>query len=215
MKQTQAVDKNISPNVKNVLVLGATGRTGRLVVRQLHEAANVTQTLYVRTPDKLLPENKNIAKVIQGDVLDTVALTAAMQGQDIVVATLNGNVLDLAKSIVIAMRESTVSRIIWLTGLGIHREVPGFNGIMLNLLLKKYPEYAEAADTIADSGVSYTLIRAPGITDGQNREYHLTQEGEKLRKNSVTKNAIAKFIVDMVIDESGLGVNSSLGISNA
>lgn len=45
-------------------------------------------------------------------------------------------------------------------------------------------------------------------------EYHLTKEGEEIRKQSVTKCAVAKFIVDMIIDKNRLGEDDSIGITN-
>lgn len=151
---------------------------------------------------------------MEGDILDTNTLNKAMKNQEIVIATLSGDLLEQAKSIVRAVQGTTVTRIIWITGLGIHREVSGEIGEILDSLLSQYPEYAQAADIISNSGVAYTLVRAANLVDGDNMEYNLTNEGEEIRSNSVTRNAVAKFIADMVIDNSGLGINKSLGITN-
>lgn len=198
---------------KRVFVLGATGNVGRLVMSQLKNITDVHQTVYVRNANKLSKNEKNLT-VVEGDVLDTNALNKAMKNQEIVIATLSGDLLEQAKSIVRAVQGTTVPRIIWITGLGIHREVPGEIGEILDSLLSQYPEYAQAADTISNSGVAYTLVRAANLVDGDNMEYNLTNEGEEIRSNSVTRNAVAKFIADMVIDNSGLGINKSLGITN-
>ncbi|MDD2341318.1 MAG: SDR family oxidoreductase [Tolumonas sp.] len=198
--------------MKNVLVLGATGRTGRLVVQQLAQVADVNQTVYVRDPNKLSCGGIADLTVVKGDATDVRKLADAMMGQDIVISCLNGDVLSQAKSIVEALKDTEVSRIIWITGMGIHREVPGIVGFLLNFLVRKYPEYVMAADAIADSGVAYTLVRAAHLLDGETTSYHLTNEGEKIRKNSVTRSAVAKAIVDMVSSE--FEGNYSLGITN-
>lgn len=200
--------------MKHILILGATGETGRLVLEQLKENTEVKQTVYVRDSEKLTKAAKESVSVFEGDVLDTAKLSKVMENQEILVACLNGELLAQAESIVEAMKSSKVKRVIWLTGLGIHHEVPGEVGEMLDTLVKKFPDYVKAADTIADSGVTYTLVRAANLEDGDNMEYHLSKEGEEIRKQSVTKCAVAKFIVDMIADENGLGENDSLGITN-
>lgn len=49
--------------------------------------------------------------------------------------------LSMAKNIVTALNGSTVSRIIWITGMGIHGEITGLAGLMLKQFAKKRPEY--------------------------------------------------------------------------
>lgn len=200
--------------MKQVLVLGATGETGKIVVEQLKECTEVKQTIYVRNIGKLTEEVKETVQVLEGDVLDTDRLNKAMKNKDIVVACLNGELLPQAESIVKAMKSSDVKRVIWLTGLGIHHEVPGETGKMLDSYVSRFPEYVKAADTIVDSGVPYTLVRAAHLVDGDEMEYHLTKEGEEIRNEVVTKCAVAKFIYDMIVDCNELGKNDSIGITN-
>lgn len=58
-----------------------------------------------------------------------------------------------------------------------------------------------------------TLLRCPGIRDGENEVYSLTKEGEKPSCWVVDRAAIAQCMADMIKDES-LGANESLGITN-
>lgn len=195
--------------MKKIMVLGATGRIGKLLISLLSESEN-SITVYVRNVEKAIEfENLNI---IEGDVLDLKNLTDSMVGQDIVIAVLSGDVLSYAKNIVSAVQKNNVSRIIWVTGMGIHHEVPGEVGKMLDELCKQMPEYVQAADIIATSGKAYTLIRAAHLTDGENSKYYIQHEGEPLHSNSVDRIAVAHFINDLVRNENG--INESLGITN-
>ena len=97
--------------------------------------------------------------------------------------------------------------------MGIHHEIRGIHGIMLNQLAKKMPEYIQAADTIAASSAVTTLLRCPGIRDGENETYALTKDGEKPVCWFVDRAAIAQCMADMIADET-LGANESLGITN-
>jgi uncharacterized protein YbjT (DUF2867 family) len=199
---------------KKVLILGATGRIGRILTATLMKNQHVRQTAYVRDAEKLKTLGFPDINAIQGDVLDTEALTAAMQGQDTVAAILSGDLLKQANSIVRALQQSGVKRIIWITGMGIHHEVPGEVGKMLDRLVMQFPEYVQAADVIAGSETAYTLVRAAHLTDGHNENYHIQKEGEAIHSESIDRCAVAKFIADMITDNNGLGENDSLGITN-
>ena len=114
---------------------------------------------------------------------------------------------------VAALDETGVKRIIWITGMGIHREITGIRGMMLNRYAKQRPEYIEAADTIAASSAVTTLLRCPGIQNGDNEKYELTKEGIQPAHRNVERAAIAKCMADMIADEA-LGANESLGITS-
>lgn len=200
--------------MKNVLVLGATGRIGRILMAMLKENQNIKQTAYVRDVEKLKSLGFSDVNAIQGDVLDADALAIAMQGQDIIAAILSGDLLKQANSIVRALKQSGVKRIIWVTGMGIHHEVPGEVGKMLDQLVIQFPEYVRAAESIVKSGTIYTLVRAAHLTDGHDENYYIQKEGEPLHSESVDRCAVAKFIADMITDVNGLGENESFGVTN-
>ena len=63
--------------------------------------------------------------IVEGDVLDRKALKAAMQGQDVVYANLAGEMAQQARAIVDAMRATGLKRLIFVSSMGIHGEVPG------------------------------------------------------------------------------------------
>ncbi len=198
---------------KNVIVFGATGRTGAYIVRRFQQLEDVNLSLFARTPSKLADAQAAGATVIQGDATNPTDVERALQGQNIVLVSLEGNVLEMARNIVAGAKKTGVRRIIWITGMGIRHEIKGMRGMMLNALAKSRPDYVEAADLIANSGIDYTLLRCPMINDGDNATYHLTDEGEQPRNKSVDRAAIAQAMADMVANES-LGRNKSVGITN-
>lgn len=57
------------------------------------------------------------------------------------VNVIKGDVLRMAENIVKALDETSVRRIIWITGMGIHHEIKGLRGMMLDQLAKQRPEY--------------------------------------------------------------------------
>lgn len=199
--------------MKKVVIFGAAGHTGKYLTRKMRKTADVELSVFVRNPAKFGDMDMTGVNVITGDALNTENVRQAMDGQDVLLCSLEGDVLTMAKNIVAALEKTSVKRIIWITGMGIHHEIKGVHGIMLNQLAKKMPEYIQAADTIAASSAATTLLRCPGIRDGENEIYALTKEGEKPSCWFVDRAAIAQCMADMIKDET-LGVNESLGITN-
>lgn len=169
-------------------------------------------TAYLRSPQKAEECGFGEINIVQGDVLDTEKLAACLKENQVLVGILSGDLLRYAESITQALKSSSAERVIWVTGMGIHHEVPGATGKMLDMLVKKMPEYVQAADMIAESGTPCTLIRAAHLTDGKNGKYFVQHEGEKLHSNSVDRIAVANFIADLI--EKNEGINESLGVTN-
>ena len=198
--------------MKKVVIFGATGHTGKYLIRKMQQQ-EVELSVFVRTPAKLADVDTAGLNVICGDALDAVAVQRAMTGQDVLLCSLEGDVLTMARNIVAALEETSVKCIIWITGMGIHHEIKGLHGLMLNQLAKKMPEYIQAADLIAASPAVTTLLRCPGIRDGAQETYRLTREGEQPACWTVDRAAIAQCMADLIADET-LGVNESLGLTN-
>ena len=199
--------------MKKVVIFGAAGHTGKYLTRKMQRTEDIELSVFVRNPSKFGDMDMTGVNVITGDALNADDVRRAMDGQDILLCSLEGDVLTMAKNIVAALEKTSVKRIIWITGMGIHHEIRGIHGIMLNQLAKKMPEYIQAADTIAASSAVTTLLRCPGIRDGENKTYTLTKAGEKPVCWVVDRAAIARCMADMIADET-LGANESLGITN-
>ena len=199
--------------MKKVVIFGAAGHTGKYLTRKMQKTEDVELSVFVRDPAKFGDMNMTGVNIIQGDALNVEDVGRAMDGQDVLLCSLEGDVLTMAKNIVAALARTSVRRIVWITGMGIHHEIKGVRGMMLNQLAKQRPDYIEAADTIAASNAVTTLLRCPGIQDGENEVYELTQEGEQPTHRNVDRAAIAQCMADIIKDET-LGANESLGITN-
>ena len=199
--------------MKKVVVFGAAGHTGKYITRKMQSMPDVELTVFVRNPDKFEGMDMTGVNILQGDALNAADVKKAMDGQDVLLCSLEGDVLTMAKNIVAALDEASVKRIIWITGMGIHHEITGMRGVMLNMLAKQRPEYIQAADTIAASKAVTTLLRCPGIQNSDNTTYFLTKEGTQPSKKNIDRAGIAQCMADMIEDET-LGCNESLGITN-
>ena len=199
--------------MKKVVIFGAAGHTGTYITKKMKAENDIELSVFVRNPAKFGDMDMTGVNIIQGDALNAADVRRAMEGQEIMLCSLEGDVLTMAKNIVAALGETSVKRIIWITGMGIHHEITGPRGIMLNMFAKQRPEYIVAADTIAASPAVTTLLRCPGIKDGDNTTYFLTKEGVQPAYKDIDRAGIAQCMYDMIEDES-LGANDSLGITN-
>lgn len=197
--------------MKNVLVLGAGGVLGREITRQLEQQPDVRQSCY---DIRQIPYQRSNGRNICADVCDETALRKAAEGQDFVVCSLNGDWLSQAQTLVSFLHGRQDVRIIWVTGMGIHNEVSGIHGMMWRRYAAMYPDYIQAADCIANSGIPYTLVRTADLTESGDTSYHLHHAGEKTHSRYVSRAAVAALIVKMIQSEDGFGLNESIGITD-
>ena len=198
--------------MKKVFILGATSPTGKVLLTHLQSSKNFDITCYVRSPEKL-SSFKNL-KLIKGDITDQPSLSKAMKGMDIIITLLSGDTVKIqAENVIKSMKDNNIKRIIWMTGMGIHHEVPGPIKELLDKLVESQPNYVAAADLVMNSGLEYTLLRGAHLTDGNNKKYFTQKEGEPLRCNTCDRVAIAEFIGE-IIDNFELYKNVSIGLTN-
>ena len=197
--------------MKRVLVLGAGGVLGSEITCQLERYSEVEQTCY---DIRRIVYHRANGRNIQADVCDETDLQEAVKEQDYVVCSLNGDWLAQAKSLVSVLKEQRNVHIIWVTGMGIHNEVAGMYGLMWKRYAVMYPEYIEAADCIAGSGIPYTLIRTADLTESDKTTYHLHKSGEKAHSRYVSRTAAAILICKIILSEDHYGMNESIGITD-
>ena len=200
--------------MKKILILGASSPTGKVLLAHFQKSnpKDIEINCYVRTPEKL--SSFQSINIIKGDTTDQPNLSKAMKGIDIIITLLNGKNLETqANCIVKSMKENNIKRIIWMTGMGIHHEVPGPVKELLDNLCEEMPYYTKAADIIMNSGLDYTLLRGAHLTDGDNKKYFVQKEFEPLRCNTCDRVAVAEFIKD-IISNFDLYKNESIGVTN-
>lgn len=198
---------------KNVLIIGANSRIAQWADKMLWADQDVNLTMFVRNKAKLDPElaDKNI---IVGDATSSIELEAAIKGQDIVYASLAGNVVDEAKKLVAAMDKSGVKRLIWTSSLGIYDEVPGKFGELNTRALPGYLQtYSEAADVISNSDLDYTIIRPAWLTDNDEVDYETTSynNDEPFKGTEISRKSVAAYVVSLV-DNPEKDVRDSIGV---
>lgn len=186
--------------MSNVLILGASGRIAHRVIERLAGSKGVGLTLYLRHPRKLRNKAPANARVVQGDVMDATVLAQAMEGQDLIYANLTGGDIDRqARSVVAAMKDAHVERLIFVVSLGIYDEVPGKFGQWNNTMIgEELRPFRRAADTIEASGLDYTLLRPAWLQDEDEVDYEITEKGLPFKGTEVSRASVADLVVKIV-----------------
>jgi putative NADH-flavin reductase len=197
---------------RKILVLGATGGTGREIViqavQQGHEA-----TVLVRRPDPLagLPEG---LRVLKGDVLeDTEALAEAVRDQEAVICTLGvgrslrsgGLIARSAPLLVRAMDRQGIRRLIFTSAYGVGatwKDVPILPRMLMGLLFGDlYTDKEVGEEAVRRSNLDWTLVYPVTLTNGpRTGRYRI---GERLRLRGVptiSRADVAEFILTQIDD---------------
>jgi uncharacterized protein YbjT (DUF2867 family) len=152
----------------NLAILGATGRTGSLVVERAL-AAGHTVTALVRSPEKLTNGNPNL-RVVSGQATDASAVSRALEGADAVISTLGGKppvMTDSIGAIIDAARKTGVSRVVVLSTFAAERDrldaaTRLLTGIGMGAMLK---DKLAGEEMLRRSGLEWTIAYASILSD--------------------------------------------------
>jgi putative NADH-flavin reductase len=206
-------------NQLRVLIIGATGGTGRQLVQQALEQGHDV-TAFVRNPQRLKMEHSKL-RIVQGDVLDYESVDAAMKGQNAVLCALGhkrllGPTTILSRgtaNIMRAMKNCGVPRLICESSLGVGDAV-GRLGLPATLLFvplilpfyfwDRVRQEALIADNI---DIDWVIVRPATLTNGPARgDYrHGFAVGSYIWPSRVSRADVADFMLKQLNDDTYAG----------
>jgi uncharacterized protein YbjT (DUF2867 family) len=199
-----------------ILVLGATGGTGRRIVSQALALGHEVTAL-VRSPEKA--SDLKGARLIAADVRDEKALREALKGQDAVVSALGTpaspfrevTLLSTAtRALVDAMKVEHVSRLICITGLGAGDSAGHggfvFDNLIFPLLLRKvYADKNRQEAIVRDSGLDWVLVRPSILNDKPGRDtIRAFTDVSGFRGGTISRDDVARFVLDQLRGDAWL-----------
>ncbi|WP_158829825.1 NAD(P)H-binding protein [Mucilaginibacter lacusdianchii] len=200
----------------NILILGAAGQIARVLTTDLLSQTDHRLILYARNArQRLQEENTDRISIVEGDFKDPNRLSQAMQGVDLVYVNAMSDT-DGLRTILETMNKHRVKRLIGVSILGIYDEVPGAFGAWNKRMVgsQRIQLQAENAKLVEDSGLEYTILRLTWLYNQRNnRNYTLTQKGEPFHGAQVSREAVARLIVDIINEPTGKLSKTSLGVS--
>lgn len=214
MNHLETESNRIAPS--NILVLGATGGTGRHIVRQAL-ARGHRVTALVRSAEK--GRELAGAELVIGDARDETTLRKALKGRDGVVSALGTPASPLREvtilsaataALVKAMKHEKVSRLVCITGMGAGDSVGHggrlFDNLIFPLLLRKvYADKNRQEAIVRESGLDWVLIRPSVLHDkhGQGTVRTLT-DLSGFHGGKISRETVAGFALDQLGNDTWL-----------
>jgi putative NADH-flavin reductase len=207
----------------NIAVLGATGRTGRLLVAELVQRGHSVSAL-VRNPDRL-PEAAGV-RVVVGDSRDPAAVAAVLEGADVVVSALGPTAKeatlhhDTAEVLLEAMPAAGVCRFVGISGAGVDviGDQKSRRDRVISWLVHRLGG-AVPADKVAEyrlwaaSDRDWTLVRPPRLKEDDPTGKVEHDAHRSARTTMLTRADLATFLADVA--ENGSYVRQAPLVANA
>jgi putative NADH-flavin reductase len=202
--------------MSNLLIFGATGGTGRLLVEQALERGHQV-TAFVRDSSRLRGQHERLRPVV-GAISDGAGpLQQALQGQDAVISALgrgpsltSGHLIQRSvPPILAAMSAVGVGRLVFTSAIGVgtaYGDAPLASKALIKLLLRDiYADKAIGEELIRRSELEWTIVQPARLSDGPlTRQY---QAGEHLRHHgmpAISRADLAHFLLQQVDDRTYL-----------
>jgi putative NADH-flavin reductase len=191
-----------------LLLLGATGRTGRELLSQGLELGCVITAL-VRSTDGLPLEHERL-RTVTGDATDGAAMDEALDGQDAVLSALGPTsprsllrcslMQETSRALVPSMKLHAVNRLVLLSALGVGASAahaPPLLRIAFQTLLRQVgKDKAAGEELLRGTDIDWTFVYPPSLTDGPRTGTYRSGEALELRGlPRVSRGDVAEFML--------------------
>jgi uncharacterized protein YbjT (DUF2867 family) len=220
-------------------IFAATGGIGRHMLEQAG-AAGHDVTAVVRNPAKLSGEAGDV-RLVTADLAaaDPAALESAVKGADAVLSGLGPRSMSEAgitsqgtRAIVEAMKATDVRRIVVVSAAPVStipssarpnppKHDPGEGFVMRHLLTpmikivlrKHYADLARMEDILRDSGLDWTAVRPPRLTDKPLTGTYRTAYGQNIRRGIVVPRADVAHLMLHVLEQPAT-IGQAIGVAS-
>ena len=204
-----------------LVVLGANGGTGKLVLRAALEDG-MAVTAVVRSEGKRPKIAHPNLKTVVGDPCDPAFLKTVLRGQDALISTLGGRSPTKSATSVYYRSADAIVEAAWDTGL--KRVLVTSTALLFpeqtllgTLLQYLVPNVVRSADkmekVLQSSGLNWTAARAGFLNDAPEATYRAAKGALPKDGTAVPRLALARFLVDAVRNpETNC---AAYGVSNA
>ena len=200
--------------MEKIVVFGATGGTGKLVVKQALHAGHPV-TVVVRDPDVFTIQHENL-EIIKGDVFQPPGFENTVREKDVVVSCLGIQKREPTtvysegiKNIIEAMQKAGVNRIICVSAGAVI--IPPKSSFMLKFITKNilqwlfkytYADMLLMERILRESNLNWTVIRTSWLRNTKHTGKYRTTINEHLRNPSkISRADLADYIINHLTDE--------------
>jgi putative NADH-flavin reductase len=206
-------------------VIGATRHTGKELMQQAL-AAGHTVTALARDPSRIDLQHERL-HVVRGDVLDPATLTVAIAGCDAVLSSLGATSAYRApttlysggmSNIIQSMRTTGVTRLIAVTAAPLSQDKDDtllnrmMNKMMWAFIKELYSDMARMEEVIRTSGLDWTIVRPPKLTDKPPTGHYRTAINRGVRGGyTIARADLAGAILALLDDPRA--IHAAIGIA--
>ena len=210
-----ATDASRTAPIK-ILVLGATGGTGRLIVRQAVTQGHDVAVL-ARSREKA--SDLQGMKLIVGDARDETSLRQALYGRHAVISALGTPVSPFRRvtllssatqALVNAMKKEQVPRLVCITGLGAG-DSSGHGGFLFDrvffplFLRNVYADKNRQETIVKSSGLDWILVRPSVLNNKSSRgEIRVLTDLSGFHGGTISRENVASFALRQLREDSWL-----------
>ena len=199
-----------------ILLLGATGRTGKLVIEEALKRGHKISAI-ARDPEKLKDYQIDIT---QGTPYDFETVEKALSGCEAVINTLNISrksdnpwaglvsptdlISKSATNCATAMKKAGIKRFIALSTIGAGsswKSTPSILKFIVSISNLKYAfrDHGRQEEILQNSSLEYTVCRAPMLSAEINSKGAVAvKEGENPPKMVLSRNSAAEFFINLI-----------------
>ncbi|MFD7415087.1 NAD(P)-dependent oxidoreductase [Kitasatospora purpeofusca] len=200
-----------------IVVVGAAGRTGRLLVEKALENKH-SVTALLRDPAKLPLEHERLSKV-RADVFDVESLTGPLAGKEAVVIALGVTTRTTttvfsegARNVIAAARAGGVRRLVTMSSAGLEtKHLPAMQRFVAEFVVDRvyrniHLDLARMEDEVEASPLDWTIVRVPMLTDGPaTPNYQAVVGGHIAKASRIARANVADYIVTHLDDTATYG----------
>jgi uncharacterized protein YbjT (DUF2867 family) len=188
-------------------VAGATGETGRRIVRQLVDRGIPVRAL-VRDPEKARSILPTEVELVKGDVLDKSELIGAIADSTVLFCATGAKPsfdptqpykvdFEGTKNLVDAAKAKGIEHFVFVSSLCTSQFFHPLNLFWLILVWKK-----QAEEYLQKSGLTYTIVRPGGLKNEDNDNVIVMSSADTLNEGSIPRTKVAQVCIESVFQPS-------------
>lgn len=196
----------------NVLVIGANGNIGKILVEKLQETDNNTPIAMVRKKEQLENFKEQGVQAVLADLEGSVGdISQAAKDADAIVFTAGsgGNTgadktmfidLDGAVKAIEAAKDANIDRFVIVSALGSQQWLEDPRPEWLDKLGPYYPAKFYADQWLKNSGLDYTIVR-PGLLSDDEPKGKIKIAKTLVESGEITRSDVAQIIIESLADD--------------
>ncbi len=202
----------------HVLILGATGRTGRILLNEALKRGHRVSVLVGHRSN--LQVSLDLIDAHEGTPLNKFTLAETMKGCEAILSTLNiSRVSDFPwsklrtskdflsssmKKVIEIADEQHINRIIITTAWGVaetKKDIPFWFRWLIDKSNIRFPylDHERQEDLLKQSGMNWTIVRPVGLTDSEKeKEVQVTLNNSPKPSLTISRRNVALFMLDVL-----------------